>query len=138
MLQSWTSHTRKLRNDFKTDNRNKGASYYDLNDDWVLVESSLAKQYGIRIRHIAEDMSWDEFSTLVSGIMPDTPLGQIINIRAETDPEVIKNFNTQQRKIYNDWRNKQARQMLDDTRSLDEQMKQIEKMFASMFGKRGG
>lgn len=35
--------------------------------------------------------------------MPDTPLGQIVGIRSETDMETIKNFTDAQRKIYNDW-----------------------------------
>lgn len=38
--------------------------------------------------------------------MADTPLGQIVGIRAETDAETIKNFNDAQIKIYNDWKNR--------------------------------
>ena len=38
--------------------------------------------------------------------MADTPLGQIVGIRAETDAETIKNFNDAQMKIYNDWKNR--------------------------------
>lgn len=38
--------------------------------------------------------------------MADTPLGQIVGIRAETDVEVIKNFTDAQMKIYNDWKNR--------------------------------
>jgi predicted small secreted protein len=35
--------------------------------------------------------------------MPDTPLGKIVSIRAETDPEIIKKFSKDQKKIHNDW-----------------------------------
>ena len=35
-------------------------------------------------------MTWSEFATLLSGLMPDTPLGQIISIRAEKDLLKIK------------------------------------------------
>lgn len=38
--------------------------------------------------------------------MADTPLGQVVGIRAETDTETIKNFTDAQRKIYNDWKNR--------------------------------
>ena len=35
--------------------------------------------------------------------MPNTPLGQIVSIRAEKDPKVIKNFSKDQKKIRSDW-----------------------------------
>lgn len=48
-------------------------------------------------------MSWQEFCNLVSGLMHDTPLGQIVAIRAEKDPSVIKGFTSEQKRIRNDW-----------------------------------
>lgn len=90
--------------------QNSGESFYDLFDDWELIESSFLKQYGIRLRS-EDDMSWNEFCSLLSGIMPDTPLGQIVSIRAEKDPKRIKEFTKEQKRIRNDWlkrRNKAA------------------------------
>ncbi len=58
-------------------------------------------------------MSWQEFCNLVSGLMYDTPLGQIVAIRAEKDPKVIKEFTPEQRRIWNAWimrRNRKLRQ----------------------------
>lgn len=58
-------------------------------------------------------MSWGEFCTLLSGIMPETPLGQIVSIRAEKDPKRIKEFTKDQRRIRNDWilaRNKKLKE----------------------------
>lgn len=77
-------------------------SYYDLFDDWRLIEASFLKQYGIRLRQ-DDDMSWSEFCSLLSGIMPDTPLGQIVSIRSEKDSKVIKNFSKEQKRIRNEW-----------------------------------
>lgn len=51
-------------------------------------------------------MSYSEFCTLLSGIMPDTPLGQIVSIRAEKDKEVIKHFTPEQKRIRAEWRNR--------------------------------
>lgn len=82
-----------------------GESYYDLFDDWDLIESSFLKQYGIRLR-TENDMSYQEFCSLLSGIMPDTPLGQIVSIRAEKDKEVLKHFTPEQRRIRSEWRNR--------------------------------
>lgn len=77
-------------------------SYFDIIDDWELIESSFLKQYGIRIR-IEDDMSWSEFCSLLSGIMHDTPLGRIVSIRSEKDPKVIKEFTKEEREIRNKW-----------------------------------
>lgn len=79
-----------------------GESYYDLFDDWNLIEASFLKQYGIRLRQ-DDDMSWSEFCSLLAGIMSDTPLGQIVSIRAEKDPKVIKNFTKEQKRIRSEW-----------------------------------
>ena len=85
--------------------RPDGESFYDLFDDWDLIESSFLKQYGIRLR-AENDMSYQEFCSLLSGIMPDTPLGQIVSIRAEKNKEVIKHFTPEQRRIHMEWRNR--------------------------------
>ena len=65
-------------------------AYYDIFDDWNLIEASFLKQYGIRLR-TEDDMSYAEFCSLLSGIMPDTPLGQVVSIRAEKDMKVKRN-----------------------------------------------
>ncbi|MNI44238.1 hypothetical protein D3C76_275810 [compost metagenome] len=49
-------------------------------------------------------MTWDEFCTLLAGIMPETPLGQIVQIRCENDREKLKNFTPEQHRIRNEWR----------------------------------
>ncbi len=51
-------------------------------------------------------MSYQEFCILLSGIMPDTPLGQIVSIRAENDKEILKHFTPEQRRIRAEWRNR--------------------------------
>ncbi|MNW40123.1 Bacteriophage Gp15 protein [compost metagenome] len=108
-------------------------SWYDLREDWPLIEASLAKQYGIRIRTHA-DMPWSEFCTMVAGLMPDTPLGNIVAIRSEQDPKVRKSFNSDQKRIYNDWRLRRAERKLEDPNKLDQEMKALEAALARMFG----
>ncbi|MFQ7001819.1 MAG: Gp15 family bacteriophage protein [Clostridium sp.] len=101
---------RRQRLDFRKKQNNE--TYYDIFEDYELIESSFAKQYGIRLRN-ESNMSWSEFCSLLSGIMPNTPLGQIVAIRSEKDPKKIKNFTKEQRKIRNDWiirRNKKLRE----------------------------
>lgn len=58
-------------------------------------------------------MSWQEFCNLISGLMYDTPLGRIVAIRAEKDPNAIRDFTPEQKRIRNDWimrRNRKLKQ----------------------------
>ncbi|MEK4239062.1 Gp15 family bacteriophage protein [Paenibacillus sp. FSL H7-0714] len=117
--------------DFNSNSQSE--NWYDLREDWALIESSIAKQYGIRIRQHG-DMPWTEFCTLVAGLMPDTPLGSIVTIRSEKDLKVIKGFTADQRRIHNEWRKRQAGRKLLDEVVLDKEMKILEAAMARMFG----
>lgn len=123
---------RKLKNDFKTQNKNQEA-YYDLFEDYGLIESSFAQQYGIRLR-IENDMTWDEFSTLLSGLNADTPLGSIVTIRSEKDPKKIKEFSAEQKRIRNEYINRKNKKLksdkLDDSQLTE--LRGIEAAFKAM------
>lgn len=114
-------------NDFKT--RNKNESYYDLYEDYGLIEASFAQQYGIRLRN-EDDMTWDEFTTLLSGLNSDTPLGNVVSIRSEKDPKRIKEFTKDQKRIHRDWQRKQAENMTRE--EYDEAMKMFSNLFRGM------
>ena len=73
-------------------------------DDYDLIEASFLSQYGIRLK--VTELQFDEFLNLTSCLMPDTPLGQIVAIRSEKDADVISKYNDTQKKIYNDWKNR--------------------------------
>lgn len=107
--------------------------WYDLFEDWELIEASFVTQYGIRLRN-EPDMSWGEFSTLLSGIMPKTPLGQIVSIRSEENEEILKNFTKEQHKIRNDWRNRSnpIRDMTNEEKA--EKVKEAQQLFKNLFG----
>lgn len=49
-------------------------------------------------------MEEEEFLHLLSNLNGETPLGQIVNIRAEKDKETLKHFTAQQKKIREDWK----------------------------------
>ena len=72
-------------------------------DDYDLIESSFLSQYGIRLK--TTELQFDEFLNLTSCLMPESPLGQIVAIRSETDPEIISNFTDNQRQIHDEWVN---------------------------------
>lgn len=107
--------------------------YYDLFDDWDLIVSSFLTQYGLRIRTKEfESVTWDEFRSLLAGISPDTPLGRVVAIRSEQDKDVIKHFTTDQKRIYDAWRERKAQSITPET--YDKQMAYLERMMAQLCG----
>lgn len=104
---------------------------YDLFGDWDLIVASFLSQYGLRIRTKEfESVSWDEFRSLLAGLSPDTVLGRVVAIRSETDKNVIKHFSRDQKRIYDEWRNRKATAMMPET--YDQQMAYLEKMMAEL------
>lgn len=124
----------RLSTDFEGKTIPTSDYFYDVYDDWGLIEASFAQQYGIRLRSDPE-MSWNEFITLLSGLDFKTPLGKIVSIRSETDKEVLKHFSREQRKIRMEWRSKQAKNV--PKQSYDQVINNFEKAFAMAFGKGG-
>lgn len=109
--------------------------WFDLYEDWGLIEASFAAQYGIRLR-IENDMSWGEFIALLSGLMGKTPLGQIISIRSENDKEILKNFTSSQHKIRSKWRNRNIKKIVTmNKKEAENQIKAFQEMMKSAFGK---
>lgn len=107
--------------------------WYDLYEDWGLIEASFASQYGIRLRN-ETDMPWGEFCTLLAGILPDTPLGKMTNIRAENDKEVLKNFTKEQHKIRNEWRSRACKKIILNEDEAREQMRMFQDAMKIAFG----
>lgn len=55
-------------------------------------------------------MSWREFSYLLNGLSGESPLGNIVRIRAEDSPDELKNFTPEEKRIRNEYRRKMAKQ----------------------------
>ena len=89
-------------------------------DDYDLIESSFLSQYGIRLK--TTELQFDEFLNLTSCLMPESPLGQIVAIRSETDPEIISNFTDNQRQIHDEWVN---RDVLSNEKKYTENMDRL-------------
>lgn len=126
--------TRSPRLDFAKKQEYK-EYWYDLYEDWGLIEASFAAQYGIRLRE-EEDMSWSEFCTLLAGIMPETPLGQVVSIRSENDKEVLKNFTKEQHRIRNEWRSRHTNKVINmNKKEAERQIQIFQEMCRKAFGK---
>ncbi len=72
---------------------------------------------------------------MVGALMEDTPLGQIVLIRKEDNPDRIKHFGRHEHRIRNEWREFRAKQKLAESESKapEEFALYFEKMFAGMF-----
>lgn len=106
--------------DFKQNQSSKeNFRWYDLYEDWDLIEASFAQQYGIRLRH-EPYMPWSEFSALLTGLNHETPLGQMISIRSEDDKDMLKNFSAKEKKLRNEWRSKEAKRLIKDNPDIIE------------------
>ena len=108
--------------------------WYDLYEDWGLIEASFTSQYGIRLRQ-EEDMSWSEFCTLLAGIMPETPLGQVVSIRCENDKEVLKRFTKEQHRIRNEWRSRRTKAVALNKDEAKKQLKIFQEAMKKAFSK---
>lgn len=77
-------------------------------------------------------MKWDEFKDLLSGIGPDTPLGRIVSIRAEDDPDILEHFGPEQKRIRNEWLKKQASEISEE--QLNDYLDTMKQAFISLAG----
>lgn len=94
--------------------------------------ASFQSQYGIRLSRDLSGMKWREFKALVSGLSSDSPLGKLVCIRAEDDPEVLKHFSKAQRSIRNEWRSRRAKAM--PRKDLDQFLASMQQAFQGMSG----
>lgn len=123
-------HMRKWKNDFKNQSNNE--TWYDLEDDWELIASSLKTQYGYSIRKEINNMDWAELCSDISGLMSETPLGNIVQIRSEDDRERLKNFTQDQKNIRWKYRMKMAQNV--DQEEVKKAIADLQRTFKKMAG----
>lgn len=126
--------TRKWKNDFN--NEDGYETWYDLFDDWDLIASSLKTQYGYSIRKEIDNMEWGELMSDIAGLNAETPLGNIVRIRSEKDPEALKKFSPWERKIRNEWLSKNATQISKE--AYEQAMNNFKNMFIALSKKESG
>ena len=97
-----------------------------------MIVSSFQTQYGIRLSQELDTLHWDEFKDRLSGLNTTTPLGAIVEIRSETDKEVLKHFTKDQRRIRNEWRRKQAKEVTQD--QMDQLLEGLKQGFMELAG----
>lgn len=106
-----------------------------MENDALLIEQSIAKQYGV-LPAAQADLSWQDWNKLVSGLMDDTPLGRVVAVRSEQDPDVVKHFSPWQKTIRAEWNAFRAQKLLENRteQDLKTEMAGLERMLARAFG----
>ena len=70
---------------------------------------------------------------LISGLLSDTPLGRVIQIRSENDKDQLKAFTPEMHRIRNEWRNRMAKDKLKDEDALNRTFENMERMLEILF-----
>lgn len=104
--------------------------YYDIAADWELITASFQSMYGLRLPRELHGMKWREFAGLLAGLDHKTPLGRVVSIRAEDDPQRLKDFTPQMRRMRAEWRTRQARRM--PQKRVDDFLASVKQAFISM------
>ena len=99
--------------------------------DWDLIVASFAQQYGIRLYNEYETISCEEFRQLLSGLNGDTPLGYVVQTRAEKDPKKIKKMTAHEKKIRRDWIAFKSKN--NKAKKVELKTEDISKVFSKMF-----
>lgn len=96
----------------------------------------MRQQYGLRIQSDEfADMSWDEFSDLLSGLTDDTPLVRVAMIRTATDKETIKQMTPEHRRMRAEWQRRCA--MERTAAETDSFLDTMQSVFARLFSNKG-
>lgn len=99
--------------------------------DWDLIVSSFAQQYGIRLYYEYDNISCEEFRQLLSGLNGDTPLGYVVQVRAEKDPKKIRKMTAHEKKIRSDWAALKSKNK--KSQKVELKTEDISKVFSKMF-----
>ncbi len=76
-------------------------------------------------------MSCEEFRQLLSGLNGDTPLGYVVQTRAEKDPKRIRKMTAHEKKIRSDWVAFKSKN--NKTEKAELKTEDISKVFSKMF-----
>lgn len=80
------------------------------------------QQYGMRLRDELPGMTFSEFEMYLYALNDETPLGKLVSVRTERDPERLKQFTPEMNRIRADWMNRKASKTKQMDRAAEEEM----------------
>lgn len=125
---------RRRLHDFPTKERE---ACYDPDFDALLIEQSLAVQYGI-LPSQQGNLLFADWYKLVGGLMDNTPLGRVVAARVEQDRDLLARQTPWQRAERSRWQRfcaaREAEQLRQNPRAYRRQMNELEAGMARLFG----
>ena len=98
--------------------------------------ASFAQQYGVRLEKERRTIRLREYRRLLIGLNGDTPLGQIINIRRETDQKKISEMTNHEKEVRREWfEYRNAQKKMIDKKQGEQKLLQVQNMLKSIFGR---
>lgn len=97
-----------------------------------MIVSSFAQQYGIRLEKEKHTIKYSEYRRLLVGINGDTPLGYVVQTRAETDSKKIREMTVHQKKIRAEWQEFKNKKKMSNKIFLSNE--DITKVMSKLFG----
>ena len=121
--------------DFRSTRKTAASNaWYDPKYDAVLIEQSIATQYGV-LPSDQGNLSYSDWAKMVSGLRDNTPLGRVVSIRMENDRDVISRMSPEQIKIRNDWSEFKIRKFGDAmSPNLQSEMDKLQQKMMQIFG----
>ena len=68
----------------------------------MLIEQSIAKQYGV-LPSEQGSLKFSDWSKMVSGLMEDTRLGRMVELRMLNDPQRLRQLTPEQKRLRAEW-----------------------------------
>lgn len=98
-----------------------------------MILQSVAAQYGV-LPAAQGELSWPEWTMLVSGLMDTTPLGHLVALRTERDPAVLRRMTPWQKRARAQWRRFLAGRAAARGDSARREQRGLQQALARMFG----
>lgn len=89
-------------------NKSNSILYFDIDEDWDLINVSFFKEYGMRLSKTPDDdMDWDEFLNYLYGLLSieNCTFGRIVHIRS-TPSDEYSSLSNEEKNIWLEWRQK--------------------------------
>lgn len=101
--------------------------------DEILVAQSLAGQYGLPPT-LQDRLRYRDWSALVAGLRPDSPLGLAVAARMERDSRAVARMSPWQRRQRSRWASRKA--AVQDPAGARQQLETLQEALRRMYGRK--
>lgn len=100
-----------------------------------MILQSVAAQYGV-LPAAQREMPWPDWLVLVAGLMEQTPLGRLVALRTQQDPQAVRRMSPWQKQARVRWRRFLTGRTAAHSAVARRQQREMQQELARMFGSR--